>query len=169
MMNQEELGDGTYCLIDFLHLASKIDLYSLAAAIRPLVGAAFEFNQDVFVTCMVSSWDGHEVTIAHPIHAALTEHEAGGELTEDNASTYITLALKRPLDTDGNLGMYQQNLAALVATTLANAFDTEVLHSKTWEIDLAKTTLWNRRYTSDATLVDHSHPVVFSSGWKSQI
>ena len=169
MMNQEELGDGTYHLIDFLHLASKIDLYSLATAIRPLVGAAFEFHQDMFVTCMVSSWDGHEVTIAHPVHAALPGHEAGGQLTEDNASTYITLALKRPLDIDSNLGICQQNSTALVAATLANAFDTEVLHSKTWEIDLAKTTLWNRRYSSNAALVDHPHPVVFSSGWKRQV
>ena len=133
------------------------------------MGAAFESHQDVFVTCMVSSWDGHEVTIAHPVHAALPGHEAGGQLTEDNASTYITLALKRPLDTDSNLGICQQNSAALVAATLANAFDTEVLHSKTWEIDLAKTTLWNRRYSSNAALVDHPHPVVFSSGWKRQV
>ena len=168
-MKQEELGDGSYCLMDFLHLASKIDLHLLATSIRPLVGAVFEFHQDPFVTCMVSSWDGHEVIIAHPVNVALPGHEAGGQLTEDNASTYITLALKWPLDTDGNFRIRQQNFAALVATTLANTFDTEVLHSKTWEIDLAKTTLWNRRFTSDATIVDYPHPVEFASGWKRQV
>jgi predicted amino acid dehydrogenase len=118
---------------------------------------------------MVSSWDCHEVIIAHPINAPHPVHEAGGQLTEDNASTYVTLALRRPVDTDGNLGMCQQNFAALVAATLANTFDTEVLHSKTWDFDLAKTTLWNRRYTRDAALVNHPHPVVFTSGWNRQI
>lgn len=168
-MKKEELGEGNYCLMDFLHLASKIDLYSLAEAIRPLVGATFEFHKEVFVTCMVSSWDSHEVIIAHPLNAALPRHEAGGQLTEDNGLTYITLALKRSPKSGDNLRMCQHNFVELVATTLANTFDTKVLHSKTWEIDLAKTTLFNRTYTRDSALVDHPQPKVFASGWRRQI
>ena len=168
-MKTEELGEGNYCRMDFLHLASKIDLYSLAEAIRPLVGATFEFHQEVFVTCMVSSWHSHEVIIAHPLNSALPGQEAGGQLSEDNALTYITLALKRPPKSDDNLVMCQHNLVELVATTLSNTFDTKVLHSKTWDIDLAKTTLLNRTYRSDAALVDYPQPKVFASGWKRQI
>ncbi len=168
-MKKDQLGESKYYLMDFLHLACKIDLHLLAEAIRPLVGSPFEFHQDVFVTCMVTSWDGHEVIIAHPLTAELPGHEAGGQLTEDNALTYITLALKQPPKTDDNLVMSQHNFVALVATTLANTFDTQVLHSKTWEIDQAKTTLLNRTYTSDTSFVDHPQPMVFASGWKRQI
>jgi predicted amino acid dehydrogenase len=168
-MKKEELGEGKFCLMDFLHLASRIDLHSLAEAIRPLVGANFEFHQDMFVTCMVSSWDGHEVIIAHPLNSALPGLEACGQLTEDNALTYITLALLRPPMTGDNLFMCQHNFVALVATTLANTFNTNVLHSKTWEIDLAKTTLFNRMYSSNSALFDNPQPKFFASGWKRQI
>jgi predicted amino acid dehydrogenase len=168
-MKQEKLEDQTYCLMDFLHLATKIDLNSIAATLRLLVGADFEFHQDEFVRCMVSSWDDHEVIIAHPVNAALAEHEAGGLLTEDNASTYITLALKRPPKAGGNLGFSPKEFASLVATTLATTFETEVLHSKTWELDQTKTTIRNRRYGKDYAVDDNPQPVIFESGWKQQI
>jgi predicted amino acid dehydrogenase len=165
-MKQESVEDGTYCLMDFLHLSSAIDLNSLAAALRPLVGADFEFHRDEFVECMASSWNGHEVIVAHPLDATLPEHVAGGQLTENNAATYVTLALKRPPGDSGDVGSSQDDFVASIATTLVTTFHTEVLHSKTWEIDRAKTTLWNRRYGSDAAVVDAPKPVVFASGWK---
>ena len=93
---KQEKDEGTYCLMDFLHLPTAIDLQSLAAALRPLVGADFEFHRDEFVACMASSWNGHEVIIAHPLDATRPEHVAGGQLTESNAATYVTLAVKRP-------------------------------------------------------------------------
>lgn len=165
-MKQETVEDGIYCLMDFLHLAGAIDLNALAAALRPLVGADFQFQRDDCVECMVACWDGHEVIIAHPLDATQPEHVAGGQLTENNAATYITLAMKRPPEGGGGVGSCQLDCAASIATTLATAFDTEVLHSKTWEIDRAKTTLWNRRYRSGSAVVDAPQPVVFASGWK---
>ncbi len=165
-MKQESVEDGTYCLMDFLHLAGAIDLNSLAAALRPLVGAEFEFHRDEFVECMVARWDGHEVIIAHPLDATRPEHVAGGQLTENNAATYITLTVKRPREDSGDVGSCQHDFAASIATALATTFDTEVLHSKTWEIDRAKTTLWNRIYGSDAAVILAPQPVVFASGWK---
>ncbi len=165
-MKLETGEDGTYCLMDFLHLASAPDLNSLAVAVRPLVGADFEFYRDEFVECVVASWEGHEVVIAHPMDAALPEYGVGGELTENNAATYVTLALKRPAGDSGDVGYAQQDFAASIATALATTFDTEVLHSKTWEIDQAKTTFWNRRYRGTSAIVESPEPRVFSSGWK---
>ena len=168
-MKQEKLGGDTYYLMDFLHLAKKIDLSLLADAIRPLVGAEFELHQDHCVTSMVSSWKGHEVIIAHPRKTSLPEHEAGGQLTEDNASTYITLALKRHSGSDGSLECSQQDFATMVATTLSTTFETEVLHSKTWELGRNETTLWNRRYKDNASHRDNLEPITFASCWKQQI
>ena len=168
-MKKEEFEEGKFCLMDFLHLASRIDLQSLSEAIRPLVGANFEFHQDMFVTCMVSSWDDHEVIIAHPLNSVFPGPEACGDLTEDNALTYITFALKRPPKSGDNFVMCQHNFVTLVATTLANTFDIKVLHSKTWDIDLATTKLFNRIFTNDSALVDNPQPKVFASGWKRQI
>ncbi len=165
-MKQKTVEDGMYCLMDFLHLARRNDLNSLAVAIRPLVGADFDFYRDEFVECVVASWDGHEVIVAHPLDATLPEHVAGGQLTENNAASYITLAVKRPPGASGDVVYCQTDLATSIATTLATTFDTEVLHSKTWEIDRAKTTLWNRRYGSTSAVVESSQPQVFSSGWK---
>ena len=56
-MKQETVEDGIYCLMDFLHLAGAIDLNALAAALRPLVGADFQFQRDDCVECMVACWD----------------------------------------------------------------------------------------------------------------
>jgi len=165
-MMQERVEDGTYRRMDFLHLSDALDLNALAAALRPLVGADFEFHRDHFVECMVSNWDGREVIVAHPLEASLPEHQRGGQLTENNAATYVTLALKRPPEDSGYVDRCQHEFAASIATTLATTFDTDVLHSKTWEIDRAKTTLWNRRYGSDAAVVESPRPVVFASGWK---
>ena len=130
-MTQERVEDGTYCRMDFLHLSEAIDLNSLAAALRPLVGADFEFHRDRFVECMVSSWDGREVLVAHPADASLPEHPCGGQLTENNAGTYITLAVKRFAEASGDVGPCQHELVTSVATTLTATFGTEVLHSKT--------------------------------------
>lgn len=164
-MKHEKDEVGTYCLMDFLHLASALDLTSLAAALRPLVGADFEFRQDECVECMVASWDGHEVIIAHPLEAVLPEYECGGQLTENNASTYVTLALRGAADECRDAGHWQRDYASSIATTLAATFDTEVLHSKTWEVELAKTTFWNRRYRKESADAPPEKPEVFASGW----
>ena len=152
--------------MDFLHLADAIDLKLLAAALRPLVGADFEFQRDQFVECMVASWDGNEVIIAHPLEQALPEYECGGLLTENNAAVYITLAVKRAADESPDVGHWQPDYASSVATTVAAAFGTEVLHSKSWEIAIAKTTFWNRRYRNEPAAIHPEQPVVFASGWK---
>lgn len=165
-MKQEEALDRTYCLMDFLHISSAIDLISLAAALRPLMMADFEFHQDEFVECMVSSWDGIEVIISHPRDAVLPEYLAGGQLTENNAATYITLAVKRHPEANGDVDYCKPDFAASIATTLASTFDKEVLHSKTWEIDRSKTTFWNRRYVGTSAVPDPPQPTVFTSGWK---
>ncbi len=164
----EPAGGETDCyrLMDFLHLADVIDLELLAAALRPLVGADFEFRQDQFVACMVAVWDGNEVIIAHPLEASLPEYASAGELTENNAATCVTLAVRRAAEDGRDAGYWQQDFAASIANTLANTFGTEVLHSKTWEIDRAQTTLWNRRYQKEPSAIQPGQPDVFSGGWK---
>ena len=158
--------DRIYCQMDFLHLADAIDLKLLASALRPLVGADFEFQQDECVECMVARWDGNEVIIAHPLEHALPEYECGGELTENNAAVAITLAVKRATEKSSDAGHWQQDYASSIATAVAATFGTEVLHSKSWDIDLAKTTFWNRRYRKECVAVQPEQPVVFASGWK---
>lgn len=145
--------DGSYRLMDFLHLADTIDLELLASALRPLVGADFEFRKDQFVECMVARWDGHEVIVAHPLEDSLAEYACGGELTENNAATCVTLAVRRALDDSRDVGHWQPDHAASIATRLAATFDTEVLHSKTWNIDHAKTTFWNRCYRNQTPAI----------------
>ena len=164
--SQEGSRDLIYCLMDFLHLADEIDLKLLASALRPLVGADFEFQRDEFVECMVARWDSREVIIAHPLEDALPEDECGGELTENNAAVFITLAVKRAAEKDRDVGYCQRGYASSIATTLAATFGTEVLHSKSWDIDLAKTTFWNRRYRKEPAALQPEQPVVFASGWK---
>jgi predicted amino acid dehydrogenase len=158
--------DGSYRLMDFLHLADAIDLQLLASALRPLVGADFEFQQDEFVECMAARWDGHEVIVAHPLEESLPEYACGGELTENNAATCVTLAVKRPADDSRDVGHWQREHAASIAAMLAERFGTEVLHSKTWEVDRAKTTFWNRRYRSQTPAIQSEQPEVFASGWQ---
>ena len=131
--SQEGSQDRIYSQMDFLHLADAIDLKLLAAALRPLVGADFEFQRDEFVECMVARWDRSEVIISHPLENALPEYACGGELTENNAAVYITLAVKRATEESGDVGHWQQNYASSIATTVAATFGTEVLHSKSWE------------------------------------
>ena len=152
--------------MDFLHLADAIDLKLLASALRPLVGADFDFQRDEFVECMVASWDSREVIIAYPLEDALPEYECGGQLTENNAVVSITLAVKRTAEESGDVGHWQRDYASSIATTLAATFGTEVLHSKSWNIDLAKTTFWNHRYRKEPAAVQPEQPVVFASGWK---
>lgn len=91
-MKQESIDDCVSCRMDFPHLSTAIDLNSLAAALRPLVGVEFDFRQDELVECMVASWNGHEVIIAHPLEAVLPEYACGGQLTENNAATSGTKA-----------------------------------------------------------------------------
>lgn len=167
-MKKEKLEDRTYCMMNFLHLATKIDLYSIAAALRPLVGADFEFHRDKSVECMISSWDDNEVIIAHPLADAEPVVEGNKKLTEHNASTYITLAAKGTQKTKVELSSTQSKYADLVARTLASTFITEVLHSKTWDVDQAMTTVWNHKYVNDSTLIDNPKPVTFTSGWKRE-
>lgn len=165
-MKQEKAIDRTYSLMDFLHLSVAIDLMELAAALRPLVGADFEFHRDEFVESMTSSWDGAEVIISHPRDAVLLGAVAPEQLTENNAATYITLIAKQPLEVNGNVGHDQPDFVESIATSLASTFDTEVLHSKTWDIDRWETTLWNRRYGGSTTVLESPQPTVFTSGWK---
>jgi len=167
-MKKEDFDSSIYCLIDFLHLSKPINLDLLATALKKIVGGNFEFHSDEFVEYMDSSWDDHEVIIAHPHDYIKQEQAPDGELAEHNALTYITLALKRPAETSGDHSYCQLDFVASVANTLATKFKTEVLHSKTWELDKAKTTCWNQTYRSDTDNVKAPKPVVFSSGWNRQ-
>ena len=165
---QQEQASSTYVLMEFLHLFISTDLSSLAAALRPLVGADFKFQQDNSVECMISSWDENEVIIAHPLDNSNQVLEEDKQHTEHNASTYITLAAKGTQKTKVELSSTQSKYADLVARTLASTFITEVLHSKTLDVDQAMTTVWNHKYVNDSTLIDNPKPVTFTSCWKRE-
>ena len=153
-------------LMDFLHLGEAIDLRRLASVLRPFVEADFEFQQDQFVECMVATWGGHEVVVSHPREEPNAEYVEAGELTENNAVAAITLTVKQSGEQVGETATRQRELASSIALAVATTFDTEVLHSKTWDVERARTIVWNRRYRREASIVEPEPPVVFTSGWK---
>ena len=153
-------------LMDFLHLGEAIDLRRLASVLRPFVEADFEFQQDQFVECMVATWGGHEVVVSHPREEPNAEYVEAGELTENNAIAAITLTVKQSGEQVGETATRQRELASSIAMAVATTCDTEVLHSKTWDVERARTIVWNRRYRREASPVDPEPPVVFTSGWK---
>ena len=161
-----EPRDDARRLMDFLHLGEAIDLRHLAAVLRPFVEADFEFQQDQFVECMVATWGGHDVVVSHPREEPNADYLEAGELTENNAVTAITLTVKRSGEQVGESAARQRELASSIAMAVATTFDTEVLHSKTWDVERARTTVWNRRYRHEAAVVEPEQPVVFTSGWK---
>ena len=163
--NHLEPRDGVR-LMDFLHLGEAIDLRRLASVLRPFVEAAFEFQQDQFVECMVATWAGHEVVVSHPREEPNAEYVEAGELTENNAVAAITLTVKQSGEQVGETATRQRELASSIAMAVATTCDTEVLHSKTWDVERARTIVWNRRYRREASPVDPEPPVVFTSGWK---
>ena len=153
-------------LMDFLHLGEAIDLRRLASVLRPFVEADFQFQQDQFVECMVATWGGHEVVVSHPREEPNAEYVEAGELTENNAVAAITLTVKQSGEQVGETATRQRELASSIALAVAKTFDTEVLHSKTWDVERARTIVWNRRYRREASIVEPEPPVVFTSGWK---
>jgi len=153
-------------LMDFLHLGEAIDLRRLASVLRPFVEADFEFQQDQFVECMVATWGGHEVVVSHPREEPSAEYVEAGELTENNAVAAITLTVTQSGEQVGETATRQRELASSIAMAVATTCDTEVLHSKTWDVERARTIVWNRRYRREASPVDPEPPVVFTSGWK---
>ena len=153
-------------LMDFLHLGEAIDLRRLASVLRPFVEADFQFQQDQFVECMVATWGGHEVVVSHPREEPNAEYVEAGELTENNAVAAITLTVKQSGEQVGETATRQRELASSIALAVATTFDTEVLHSKTWDVERARTIVWNRRYRREASIVEPEPPVVFTSGWK---
>jgi len=153
-------------LMDFLHLGEAIDLRRLASVLRPFVEADFEFQQDQFVECMVATWGSHEVIVSHPREEPNAEYVEAGELTENNAVTAITLTVKQSGEQVGESAARQRELASSIAMAVATTCDTEVLHSKTWDMERARTIVWNRRYRREASIVEPEPPVVFTSGWK---
>jgi len=153
-------------LMDFLHLGEAIDLRRLAEVLRPFVEADFEFQQDQFVECMVANWGGHEVVVSHPREEPNAEYVEAGELTENNAVAAITLTVKQSGEQVGETATRQRELASSIAMAVATTCDTEVLHSKTWDVERARTIVWNRRYRREASVVEPEPPVVFMSGWK---
>lgn len=155
-----------FCLIDFIHLASKVQLYTLAKVLRPLVGTEFKTQQDPNVSCLASCWECHEVIITHPHDKTQPEKQAINELTESNAETYITLVLKGATSPNVDMINFQSLFSSSIAKLIATAFETEVLHSKSWQVNLGVGTLLNRRYGCDGSLVDSPEPIVFSCGWK---
>ena len=161
-----EPRDDTRRLMDFLHLGEAIDLRHLASVLRPFVEADFEFQQDQFVECMVATWGGHEVVVSHPREEPNAEYVEAGELTENNAVAAITLTVKQSGEQVGETATRQRELASSIALAVATTFDTEVLHSKTWDVERARTIVWNRRYRREASIVEPEPPVVFTSGWK---
>lgn len=158
--------DGIYRLMDFLHLGEAIGLEHLASTVRPFVGADFEWQRDAFVECMVAAWDGQEVIIAHPLERVLSEYGCGGQLTENNAGATITLTVKRPREDGHAVGRGQGGVVASIANAVASKFGIEVLHSKTWHIDTATTTVWNQRFRQDSVTPLPETPEVFASGWQ---
>jgi predicted amino acid dehydrogenase len=162
----EERHDGIYRRMDFLHLAEAIGLEHLAATVRRFVGADFEWQRDEFVECMVAAWDGNQVIIAHPLERILPEYVCGGQLTENNAAATITHTVKRPREDSRAVGPGQSGLVASIATAVASTFGIEVLHSKTWHVDSATTTVWNQRYRQDSVTPRPETPEVFASGWQ---
>jgi predicted amino acid dehydrogenase len=164
-VNHLEPRDGVR-LMDFLHLGEAIDLRRLASVLRPFVEADFEFQQDQFVECMVATWGGHEVVVSHPREEPNAEYVEAGELTENNAVAAITLTVKQSGEQVGETATRQRALASSIALAVAKTFDTEVLHSKTWDVERARTIVWNRRYRREASIVEPEPPVVFTSGWK---
>ena len=164
-VNHLEPRDGVR-LMDFLHLGEAIDLRRLASVLRPFVEADFQFQQDQFVECMVATWGGHEVVVSHPREEPNAEYVEAGELTENNAVAAITLTVKQSGEQVGETATRQRELASSIALAVATTFDTEVLHSKTWDVERARTIVWNRRYRREASIVEPEPPVVFTSGWK---
>ena len=152
-------------LMDFLHLGEAIDLRRLAEVLRPFVEADFEFQQDQFVECMVANWGGHEVVVSHPREEPNAEYFEAGELTENNAVAAITLTVTQAGGQVGETAACQRELASSIAMAVATTCDTEVLHSKTWDVERARTIVWNRRYRREASIVEPEPPVVFTSGW----
>jgi predicted amino acid dehydrogenase len=161
-----EPRDDARRLMDFLHLGEAIDLRRLASVLRPFVEADFEFQQDQFVECMVATWGDHEVVVSHPREEPNAEYVEAGELTENNAVTAITLTVKQSGEQVGESAARQRELASSIALAVATTFDAEVLHSKTWDVEQARTIFWNRRYRHEAAVVEPEPPVVFTSGWK---
>jgi predicted amino acid dehydrogenase len=161
-----EPRDDARRLMDFLHLGEAIDLRHLASVLRPFMEADFEFQQDQFVECMVATWGDHEVVVSHPREEPNAEYVEAGELTENNAVTAITLTVKQSGEQVGESAARQRELASSIALAVARTFDTEVLHSKTWDVEQARTIVWNRRYRHEAAAVGPEPPVVFTSGWK---
>jgi predicted amino acid dehydrogenase len=164
--NHLEPRDDARRLMDFLHLGEAIDLRRLASVLRPFVGADFEFQQDQFVECMVATWGGHEVVVSHPREVPNADSAEAGELTENNAVAAITLTVKQSGEQVDESAARQRELASSIAMAVATTFDTEVLHSKTWDVERARTIVWNRRYRREASIVEPEPPVVFTSGWK---
>ncbi|MEX0689507.1 MAG: hypothetical protein WD072_12695 [Pirellulales bacterium] len=115
---------------------------------------------------MVAAWDGHEVIIAHPLERVLPEYVCGGQLTENNAGATITHTVKRPREDSRAVGPGQSGMVASIASAVASTFGIEVLHSKTWHIDTATTTVWNQRYRQDSVIPRPETPEVFASGWQ---
>lgn len=165
-MNQATGEEGIYCLMDFLHLSRVIDLQLLAASLRPLVGADFVPCKDSFVKSMASVWDRHEVIIAQPLSTTAPDYTVDSLLNENNSATNITLAIKGKIELTDDVLACQSAFAAAIATTLAAKFYTEVLHSRSWQIESAHVVQLNRRYGSDGSLMEAIHPSTFPSGWK---
>jgi predicted amino acid dehydrogenase len=164
-----ECDANIYCLIDFLHLAEAVDLESARTALRPLVGAEFSLHHDQFVECIISSWRDKEVIVAVPKDEPSEEFAGGAPFDENNARTYVTITVKRNEGQSVGEDFFQEDFVASIATTLANTFHTEVLHSKTWQIDHTRTTLLNRRYQAKGSIDAQESPKTYSSGWKRNI
>ena len=165
-LDQLEPRESACRLMDFLHLGEAIDLRRLASVLRPFVEADFAFQQDQFVECMVATWGGHEVVVSHPREEPNADYVEAGKLTENNAVTAITLTVKQSGEQVGESAARQRELASSIAMAVATTFDTEVLHSKTWDVEHARTIVWNRRYRHEGAAIEPEPPVVFTSGWK---
>ena len=165
-LDQLEPRESACRLMDFLHLGEAIDLRRLASVLRPFVEADFAFQQDQFVECMVATWGGHEVVVSHPREEPNADYVEAGKLTENNAVTAITLTVKQSGEQVDESAACQRELASSIAMAVATTFDTEVLHSKTWDVEQARTIVWNRRYRHEGAAIEPEPPVVFTSGWK---
>ncbi len=166
--------DFDYCQMEFLHIAEAIPLNRVAEVLRPLVGSDFVARLDERVDSVVATWDEIEVIVAHPFLPPQVDQERIGEthfddqpLTENNAGLYITVAIKRTSSRSAQTAYWQHEYAPKLASKLAQELHCDVLHSKSWELDLPKTTIWNRLTRATRTPeASHDKPVVFPSGWK---
>lgn len=167
----------SYCIIEFLHLEKAYPLDRVAEVLRPFVFGDFQSLNDERVNSLIASWDGIEVIVALPKLEPYTEKrldesvdESIASFTESDSKMYVTVAIKEDSSKSRDRGYWHQEFGPNLAQILAEKLGCQVLHSKSWELDLPSTTLWNRRSyplgVPEVAKEIPAEPEVYPSGWK---